>query len=132
MSRTVHAFLMLCLFLAGCQPAVVAPTATSSGNSRQSNCSLQAGVPCTDATATPLATDILHPTVTSFPYPIDRVSGEDALKAYQEKTAIFLDIRSEVEFKDSHIPGALNIPLEDLEQRAQELHPQRWIIPYCT
>ena len=36
------------------------------------------------------------------------------------------------EFEQAHIPGALNIPLNDLPDRIQELDPSAWIITYCT
>lgn len=67
------------------------------------------------------------------PYPnIARVTLADAKAAYDQKTAVFLDVRDEASFDASHIPGAINIPVEAVQQRAGELNKQDWIITYCT
>jgi 3-mercaptopyruvate sulfurtransferase SseA len=63
---------------------------------------------------------------------ITRVSLPDAKAAYELKTAVFLDIRGEPYYSESHIPGALSISLDELSQRWNELKPQDWIITYCT
>ena len=34
---------------------------------------------------------------------------------------VIVDVRSENDFRASHLPGAINIPLEELEQRKAEL-----------
>lgn len=72
-------------------------------------------------------------TQSQLPYPeIKRVSLKDAFTAYNQSTAIFLDVRDESSFKTSHIPGAINIPQSQLEDRLSELSPSKWIITYCT
>lgn len=48
-----------------------------------------------------------------------------------------LDVRSPEEFAQGHLPGAINIPLEELEQRLAELAAdQEWVAycrgPYCV
>lgn len=63
---------------------------------------------------------------------IRRVSLVDAKTALDGKTAVFVDVRSLDSYQAGHIPGALNIPLPDLESRLNELSPQNWIITYCT
>ena len=66
-------------------------------------------------------------------YPeIQRVSLDDAKKAFDDGNAVFLDVRSATSFGESHIPGALNIPLADINTRSGELDPNQWIITYCT
>jgi rhodanese-related sulfurtransferase len=42
-----------------------------------------------------------------------------------------LDVRPEVEFQAGHLPGAVSIPLEELEQRLDELPQDRLIVAYC-
>jgi hypothetical protein len=67
------------------------------------------------------------------PYPnIARVTLADAKAALDQKTAVFLDVRDAGSFDAGHIPGALNIPIADVQQRAGELSPSDWIITYCT
>jgi hypothetical protein len=66
------------------------------------------------------------------PVYIQRVSLLDAFQAYNQKTAIFLDVRSAEAFQSSHISSSKNIPLGELPDRLNELDKQRWIISYCT
>lgn len=63
---------------------------------------------------------------------IERVSLTDAKTAFDQNRALFLDVRSPESYTASHIPGARNIPLTDLESRLNELSPDQWIITYCT
>ncbi|TIU10581.1 MAG: rhodanese-like domain-containing protein, partial [Mesorhizobium sp.] len=42
-----------------------------------------------------------------------------------------LDVRPEDEFAAGHLPGALNIPLAELERRLGELEADREVIAYC-
>ncbi|HZW02288.1 MAG TPA: rhodanese-like domain-containing protein [Anaerolineaceae bacterium] len=67
------------------------------------------------------------------PYPdIERVSLEDARQALEENHAVFLDVRTREAYDAGHVPGAVNIPLGELESRLNELDPNQWIITYCT
>lgn len=69
----------------------------------------------------------------NVPYPeVERVSLSDAKKAFDDKTAVFLDVRSVSSFQASHIPGAINIPADQIASSLEELDPQQWIITYCT
>ena len=42
---------------------------------------------------------------------VPRISLEDAKKAWDDKTAIFIDARPVEAYKDEHVKGATNIPL---------------------
>ncbi len=42
-----------------------------------------------------------------------------------------LDVRPSEEFAAGHLPGAVNIPLKELEQRIQELTTHQEIVAYC-
>lgn len=42
-----------------------------------------------------------------------------------------LDVRPRAEFDSGHLPGAVNIPLAELESRLQELPPDQEVIAYC-
>lgn len=63
---------------------------------------------------------------------VERVSLEDAKAALDSGEAIFLDVRDSQSFEQGHIPGAVNIPLALLQNRANELDSNKWIITYCT
>jgi 3-mercaptopyruvate sulfurtransferase SseA len=63
---------------------------------------------------------------------IQRVSLADAKAAFDQKTALFVDVRAADSYQAGHISGAVNIPLGELEGRAGELDSSRWIITYCS
>jgi rhodanese-related sulfurtransferase len=42
-----------------------------------------------------------------------------------------LDVRPREEFEAGHIPGAMSVPLEELERRLSELPQEREIVAYC-
>lgn len=66
-------------------------------------------------------------------YPeIPRVSLAEAKTALDSNSAIFVDVRSAEAYQGSHIAGAINIPLAELESRLNELDKAQWIITYCT
>jgi rhodanese-related sulfurtransferase len=54
---------------------------------------------------------------------------------FSENRALFLDARSEKEYKNGHVRGALSLPWEDVEQQfievAENLENQKAIITYC-
>lgn len=71
--------------------------------------------------------------VAADPYAsIQRVSLKEAKDAYDQKTAVFVDVRAADSYQASHVPGALNIPLAELPNRMNELKKDAWIITYCT
>jgi phage shock protein E len=46
--------------------------------------------------------------------------------------ALLVDVRTTEEFAAGHIPGAVNIPVQSLEQRLDELGPTtRPVVVYC-
>ena len=63
---------------------------------------------------------------------IRRVSLSDARKAFDAQSALFIDVRDADSFASSHIPGAINIPQDQLLLRLDDLSSARWIITYCT
>ena len=60
-----------------------------------------------------------------------RISGSDA-KTLVSKGALLVDVRSTGEFSDGHIQGAINIPIQDLSSRMDELgNKSGEIVLYC-
>lgn len=47
------------------------------------------------------------------------------------KRAVLLDVRPQYEFESGHLKGAVNIPLDELTDRLDELPRDRKIIAYC-
>ncbi|MBK9107400.1 MAG: rhodanese-like domain-containing protein [Saprospiraceae bacterium] len=46
--------------------------------------------------------------------------------------AIILDVRTPAEFSGGHIPGSLNIPLQDLNKKLSKLDKNKTIISCCA
>ena len=63
---------------------------------------------------------------------VSRLSLKDAKAAFDDGTALFLDVRTSGAYLHGHIPGAKSIPLGELERRFGEIDPDQWIITYCT
>lgn len=57
-----------------------------------------------------------------------RVPLDEAKTALDSGSAILVDVRSAEAYRDSHIAGAINIPLAELESRLGELDKAQWII----
>ena len=66
------------------------------------------------------------------PQEVQRVTLEESKAAFDNNSAVFVDVRSEASYATGHIPGALSIPLTVLEARINELDTNQWIITYCT
>jgi rhodanese-related sulfurtransferase/DNA-binding transcriptional ArsR family regulator len=61
----------------------------------------------------------------------DAISRDDLLDRLSSGAITLLDVRSAEEYALGHLPGALNIPTDELEQRLSELPPGREIVAYC-
>ncbi|WEK61358.1 MAG: rhodanese-like domain-containing protein [Candidatus Microbacterium colombiense] len=46
--------------------------------------------------------------------------------------AVVVDVRREQDWRRQHIPGAIHLPLAELEHRADELPDDRLLILFCT
>ena len=60
--------------------------------------------------------------------PVDR---ETLLGRVRRGEVTVLDVRPSEEYAAGHIPGALSVPLADLEQRLAELPRDREVVAYC-
>jgi predicted sulfurtransferase len=63
---------------------------------------------------------------------IARVDLSVAKAAFDDGTAIFVDVRDQASYENGHIPGALSMPLSQIEAGLDELDPKDRIILYCT
>ena len=61
-----------------------------------------------------------------------RISLEDAKKAYDKGGALFIDTRAESAYKTEHIKGAINIPVETIENRYKDVPKDKKVIAYCS
>jgi phage shock protein E len=58
---------------------------------------------------------------------------EMAVSAAQDSEVLLLDVRSEQEFASGRVPGAKNIPYDELEARLSELraYSDKTVVLYC-
>jgi phage shock protein E len=62
---------------------------------------------------------------------VGKTSSEDAHRLVKDG-ALLLDVRTQAEFSERHLPQAVNIPVQELDQRMAELESkQRPIVVYC-
>ena len=63
---------------------------------------------------------------------LEPISREDLLARLEAGEAlVVVDVRPAEEYRSAHLPGAVSIPLDELEQRLRELPQDRQIVAYC-
>ncbi len=62
---------------------------------------------------------------------MEPVSRQDLIGRLETGDVLLLDVRPEDEYELGHLPGAINMPLCDLEMRLAELPKDREIVAYC-
>ncbi len=62
---------------------------------------------------------------------VSSLTDFEEAEAYDPASAILLDVRTPREFERGHLPGAVNIPVDALRDRLQELDPNKEILEYC-
>ncbi len=75
--------------------------------------------------------DRLVDTYMRRPERLEPMSRDALYHRLVEGDVVLLDVRPALEYRQGHIAGARSIPLEELEQRLQDLDPHREIIAYC-
>ncbi|MCW2242462.1 ArsR/SmtB family transcription factor [Azospirillum canadense] len=62
---------------------------------------------------------------------LEAISREELSQRLQEGSVTVLDVRPQGEFALGHLPGAVNIPLADLQQRLADLPADQEVVAYC-
>lgn len=62
---------------------------------------------------------------------LEPVSRSELVERAKADLVTVLDVRPEDEFALGHLPGAINIPMRQLERRLAELDPDQEIVAYC-
>jgi len=62
---------------------------------------------------------------------LEPVSREGLLSKVHDGAVTVLDVRPVEEYRAGHIPGALCVPLKDLERRLSDLPRDREVVAYC-
>jgi len=62
---------------------------------------------------------------------LEPITRTDLLARVRDGLVTVLDVRPADEFALGHLPGAINLPLAELEARLAELDPAREVVAYC-
>ncbi len=62
---------------------------------------------------------------------LEPVPAQELLERVRSGLVTVLDVRPQVEYAAGHLPGAINIPLDELEQHLDELNREHEIVAYC-
>ena len=62
---------------------------------------------------------------------LEPVSRKELPSRMNEGLVTVLDVRPADEFRLGHVPGAVNVPLEDLESALASLTPEQDVVAYC-
>lgn len=62
---------------------------------------------------------------------LEPVGREELIERVQAGTVLVLDVRPATEYRAGHIPGAVSLPVGDIQRRIDELPPGTEIVAYC-
>ena len=62
---------------------------------------------------------------------LEAVDREELLQRVRQRSTIVIDVRPPEEYRSGHIPGAISVPLKELEARLAELPKGQEIVAYC-
>lgn len=59
------------------------------------------------------------------------VGPDELLQAQERGDVVVLDVRPGEEYEAGHIPGAINVPIDQLEDRLADIPKEREVVAYC-
>lgn len=62
---------------------------------------------------------------------LEPIQADELLKRVRADLVTVLDVRPPEEYQSGHLPGAINVPLAELEDHLNDLNPQQEIVAYC-
>jgi len=62
---------------------------------------------------------------------LEPIPADELLERVRADLVTVLDVRPPEEYQSGHLPGAINIPLTELENRLGEFKPEQEIVAYC-
>lgn len=65
------------------------------------------------------------------PSQMEGIDGTELLRRLEAGEVTVLDVRPPEEYRAGHLPGALSMPVEELERRLEEIPRDRPVIAYC-
>ncbi len=55
----------------------------------------------------------------------------EEVKEMEPSDYVLVDVRTQLEFDNGHVEGAINIPVDELRDRLNELDPKKTVVEYC-
>lgn len=62
---------------------------------------------------------------------MEPIGRDELVDRVQSGTVLVLDVRPTDEYRAGHIPGAISVPLDQIERRLKDLPPEREVVAYC-
>ena len=62
---------------------------------------------------------------------LEPISGMELLERIRNKEITVLDVRPAIEYKNGHLPDAVNVPLSELEKHLVSIPTNKEVIAYC-
>ena len=62
---------------------------------------------------------------------LEPIPRDELLARVEDDLVTVIDVRPPEEYAAGHVPGALNIPLSELEKHLDEFNPEQEIVAYC-
>lgn len=62
---------------------------------------------------------------------LEPIPRQELLARAREGLVTVIDVRPPEEYAAGHVPGSINVPLAELEQRLEEFHAEQEIVAYC-
>jgi len=62
---------------------------------------------------------------------LESVEGDELVDRLENDEVTVIDVRPREEYENGHLPGAISVPLEELEERLDELPDDEEIVAYC-
>jgi rhodanese-related sulfurtransferase/DNA-binding HxlR family transcriptional regulator len=62
---------------------------------------------------------------------LEPLPRQELLERVRDGLVTVLDVRPPEEYAAGHVPGAVNVPLSELEQHIKDLNPKQEIVAYC-
>jgi rhodanese-related sulfurtransferase/predicted transcriptional regulator len=62
---------------------------------------------------------------------LESMTRAELQRHLRDRDVVVLDVRPAPEFAAGHIPGALNVPIDDLQRRLSEIPAETQVVAYC-
>ena len=62
---------------------------------------------------------------------LDPIPANELIEKVKQDLVTILDVRPIEEYNAGHVPGAINIPIEELQQHLKDFEPGQEVIAYC-